>query len=115
MVIDWTMLAVAVVILDATPKCMSTWVCGVKEHRAARKTRGPRGRVPFRELAGRLSQEDQQATIPRTGWATIPRELAGDQPENWLGCHPRGIGRYQFLNVIWDVTPGELVGTSFRT
>ena len=23
------------------------------------------------------------ATIPRTGWATIPRELAGDQPENW--------------------------------
>ena len=25
----------------------------------------------------------QRATIPRTGWATIPRELAGDQPENW--------------------------------
>ena len=23
------------------------------------------------------------ATIPRAGWATIPRELAGDQPENW--------------------------------
>ena len=34
------------------------------------------------------------ATIRRTGWATTPRELAGDHPESWLGDYPtRTSGR----------------------
>ena len=35
------------------------------------------------------------ATNPRTGWAIIPRGLAGDHPENWLGDYPKRTSECQ--------------------
>ena len=42
----------------------------------------------------------QRATIPRTSWATIPRELAGDYPENWLGGQPKRTGGCQCPTLV---------------
>ena len=78
--------------MRAVPRewCVATW--SGKERCSERELR--------ESLATGDHPENWRATNPRIGWDVNPGELEAPIPECDLGCHPRGIGRYQFPNVI---------------